>query len=286
MQKFIIFFILILPTYLFGIETVPFESIQFSSKIKDKVDQLSRVEYIYSQYKDQKNITQDLTVGLNQIRFMALELIIASSTKKSIESRWGHALMRFVDNFGEPENDLVLGYIAYVNTKIHYLKGLSGKYLTLMPQLLSLRTVHKNYTYGQNRSLERYIISSDKNFRKKLIKNLTVEIKRISKSLETNFKLNSIKAKHLAIKKAKLFKGKAVRVIGENKKTIGFLVKRNKKILDVIPTSLKIIKKYRSSKYTFLKNNCAGALIKLLKNSGLNHLSPFWLNARIPKKAP
>ena len=43
---------------------------------------------------------------------IGLELVVASSTSLRFESQWGHALFRFVDNVGDAENDVGLGFVA------------------------------------------------------------------------------------------------------------------------------------------------------------------------------
>src|SRR3989338_11647560 len=60
--------------------------------------------------QNKKNVTR-LEQTRNQI--VGLELIIAAASKRAAFSRWGHVLVRFVDNDSDWTNDFVLSFVAF-----------------------------------------------------------------------------------------------------------------------------------------------------------------------------
>ena len=123
-KRFIILIFCLLALPLYSNEQSS-EAIKLSWNIKRK---LAYAEVTASQltlYEENEKRIKRLEKRFLKGQIIGLELIIAAPTGTSIESRWGHTLLRFVDNFGSGGNDYVLGFVADLNTAgIKYLKGL------------------------------------------------------------------------------------------------------------------------------------------------------------------
>lgn len=143
----------------------------------------------------------------NEENIVGIEVIIAAGSDNEAYSKWGHAMLRFIDNDKDFSNDLVLSLAAWVNTPVlDKWKGLKGDY----PMSVSIRPLGefwKEYLTGEKRPLNRFIIPTNNKLRKNLISTIQ------------NWATTE-----------------------EGKKELG--------------------------SYTFLSNNCAGALSHLLAKSG------------------
>lgn len=138
---------------------------------------------------------------------IGVELIVAGESDRSFASRWGHAMLRFVDSDGDWRNDYVISFVLdQTEEEMSTAKALFGGY-PIIPETKTFGEFWGYYSKGEARSLDRVIIPTDAKMRKKL--------------LET-FKKRS-----------------------ENVETLG--------------------------SYTFLSNNCAGVLSKLLSDAGFPH---------------
>lgn len=98
----------------------------------------------------------------NKDEIIGLEVIIASGTDEQIFSKYGHALIRFVNKNGLWANDIMISFVADIDTaKVDYARGLNGGYKVAMEAL----TVHQywnQYIVQGGRSLSRYIIPTSK----------------------------------------------------------------------------------------------------------------------------
>jgi hypothetical protein len=87
-----------------------------------------------------------------------IELIIAGPTSIRFESRFGHALLRFVDFDQDWTNDLVVSFVADVNeVKLNAMKGLFGGY-EILSETNYLYEFWWNYVLKEARPLNRYVI--------------------------------------------------------------------------------------------------------------------------------
>ncbi|MBC74674.1 MAG: hypothetical protein CME64_01540 [Halobacteriovoraceae bacterium] len=102
-------------------------------------------------------------------RIIGVEFILASGTDEQIFSRFGHSLLRFVDNDADYTNDVVLSFEAKVtDANIDYMEGLSGGYETIA-RFDTLYNFWIRYVRLEDRPLERYIIPLTPRLRKNLI---------------------------------------------------------------------------------------------------------------------
>ena len=102
-----------------------------------------------------------------------LELIIAEKSDIRIESKFGHAMFRFVDNDLDPGNDITVSFVADVDSPdMSTVGGITGKY-SIFPLFKSMRLFIKQYIKDDARPLERHLIPSDESMREDLIKTLT-----------------------------------------------------------------------------------------------------------------
>lgn len=107
---------------------------------------------------------------------IGLELLIAEKTNAYIGSRWGHSMLRFIDGDNDPLNDLVLGFVAEVDTpSLSLSKGLSGGY-PVIPLVQPLRLFIASYVRDEGRPLERHIFPTSEGDRNEVIDTLAAWI--------------------------------------------------------------------------------------------------------------
>ena len=116
--------------------------------------------------QNKKNVTR-LEQTRNQI--VGLELIVAAASKQAAFSRWGHVLVRFVDNDSDWTNDFVLSFVALIDEpRLSAWKGLTGGYAS-MALLQRFSEAWNTYIRLEGRSLERHIIPTTHDMRQKMI---------------------------------------------------------------------------------------------------------------------
>jgi hypothetical protein len=99
---------------------------------------------------------EKLLKSQNQKEIIGMELIIAGPSAIRIESTFGHALLRFIDNDPDPYNDVTLAFVADVPTpSTSIFKGVYGSY-KVIADVQSFGLFLSLYTYGEGRYLERY----------------------------------------------------------------------------------------------------------------------------------
>lgn len=90
-----------------------------------------------------------------------LELLIAEASEAQVASRWGHALLRFVDEDGDPFNDLVLAFGAELDRpRVSLWRGVVGGY-TAVTLVRRMGWIYLDYVQEQGRSLDRVPLPSD-----------------------------------------------------------------------------------------------------------------------------
>lgn len=92
---------------------------------------------------------------------VGIEIVIADRAS-NIASRFGHALIRFVDKNGLWANDLVVSFGALSETeKLSLVKGVFGGY-KILPEIMSFHEYWNRYTQNENRDLRRFVLNLDK----------------------------------------------------------------------------------------------------------------------------
>jgi hypothetical protein len=108
----------------------------------------------------------------NRDRYVGIEYISAAGTSEAMMSRFGHSLLRFVDNDNDYTNDVVLSFEANTpSSQIDYQKGIMGGY-EVLPRFDLLQNFWVRYVRHQSRPLHRLVIPSNKEMRNKLIDEL------------------------------------------------------------------------------------------------------------------
>lgn len=92
---------------------------------------------------------------------VGIEIIIADDAR-NLASRFGHALLRFVDKDGLWANDAVVSFGALSETEKYSIwKGLFGGY-SILPQVMNLHEYWSQYTKTEKRDLKRYVLNLSK----------------------------------------------------------------------------------------------------------------------------
>ncbi len=116
--------------------------------------------------QNQKNIS---ALKEKENHIIGLELIVAAASTRALYSRWGHVLVRFVDDDSDWTNDFVLSFVALVEEPhLSAWKGLVGGYPTLA-MVQAFQEVWNTYIRLEGRTLERYIIPTTSDMRQKMI---------------------------------------------------------------------------------------------------------------------
>ncbi|MBI2522592.1 MAG: DUF4105 domain-containing protein [Bdellovibrio sp.] len=245
---------------------------------------------------------------------VGLELVVASSTSIRFESQWGHALFRFVDNVGDAENDVGLGFVADLNaTSVNYVMGLLGGY-PVFPVIKSLRLYNTQYVKSESRPLDRYVLPSNQKIRNQMVNRLLSEWKDLDKKnqfvYENAVKLARRQVEHKARKKWGEG-GFTIEAMSDEESgdIFAFVASPGTQVNDEDDLnstdeqgleSKKEEKKQRIlyavhynpqfqedfGRYTFAGNNCAGALVRFLEQSGIPSKRAHGVWARIPNKLP
>lgn len=89
---------------------------------------------------------------------VGVEIIIADEAN-NLASRFGHALLRFVDKDGHWANDAVVSFGALSEEETYSVwKGIFGGY-SILPQVMNLHEYWTQYTKTEKRDLKRYILN-------------------------------------------------------------------------------------------------------------------------------
>lgn len=229
----------------------------------------------------------------NQIK--GLELIVAASGKARLESRFGHTLLRFVDNKGNASDDIVLSFVADLDGPVlSSRRGIFGGY-PIYPLLKTFRMFNKDYVKNDDRSLERHIIPSTREMRKDLVQKL---IEQWNELQSVQVQLDKKQVEEARLKAAKLAKkllgdrpSQLIPIFSNDRSMIYAwniveIILEKKVIRKVVPVELKLAHTKAFGKYKFFSNNCSGALIKLIKKSNFPNRGSLLFAGRIPMKMP
>lgn len=271
-------------------------SIAIGNTPKEKISVKEQKRVFYTLWHEQKrSFISDTTKYLKRLlskhekgQIIGLELVIAAPTDAT-GSQWGHSMLRFVDNVGNNADDIVVGFVADVDAmKLNTFKGMGmfGGYAT-SPDIQSFRHFIQNYIKNQDRPLERYIIPSNPLIISRLVTNLKNNWEELLKKDEENFKENQLKAEQeleRLLKRKKYSDLDVEEVLSEEDELIGFVLSKGEESKRTITVKYDGAKTKSLRKYTFLKNNCSGALYRYLENAGIISKHHMDFNARIPIK--
>ena len=284
-MKFFVSILFIYSGITFSLERkVNLSDINFRQEDSAHVARMSQLEFILrSKQSIDKNILK-LGKRLNDRQIIGLELLIADTTNAQFESRFGHALFRFVDSNRKAANDMVVGYVAQVDSPgVNYFKGLFGGY-ALVPEIKPLREYHQQYAGDQERFLDRYLISSTPQLRQSIFNQLVEEWGIYSDTFDQNLALKTNKLYKSLIKTTQKRKERVEKIIDFYGNIVGFRILKKEKVIKVVPINFKLNHFKVPTHYTFLQNNCSGAIVNLLRHSGLSFLPKVSLNSIIPVK--
>lgn len=240
------------------------------------------------QYAQTTKYVKRLQERLNKNQIVGLELVIAAPTESAIESRWGHSMMRFVDNVGTASDDIMFGFVAEVDDlKINYVKGVLGSYPTY-PALQSLRLFNQQYIKDQDRPLERIIVPSNDSIRKQIIEKLVQEWNEIELKNTDNYQREITQSleKIRRVKLKKFEKATVETLKTESGAIFAFALTEGEEVLYTEPVYFRLATADDLGGYTFLSGNCAGALIHFLQNLKLISTTSLKWNGRVPIGLP
>lgn len=226
---------------------------------------------------------------LEKNQIIGVELVIAAPTESAVESRWGHSMMRFVDNTGTASDDVMFGFVAEVDDlKINYAKGIMGSYPTY-PALQSLRLFNQQYIKDQDRPLQRIIIPTTALVRRQMVEKLVAEWNEIETKNFSNYQreITQALAKIRKIQtRKKYLKTKQEILRTESGVIYAFTLTEGENILYTVPVFFREAKAHDLGGYTFAKRNCAGALIKFLQDLKLISKKTLGWDGRVPVNLP
>lgn len=245
--------------------------------------------------KNNKKNFKRLLSRLKKDQIIGLELLVAAATKARIESRFGHTLLRFVDKHGVAGDDIVLSFVADLDSpNLSSRRGIFGGY-PVYPLLKTFRMFNRDYVKNDERALERHIIPTSLEMRKDLIFALESGWSELMTEQKALDEKQSEKAKKKAIKKAhRLLGSTSYDLVAlkseESGSTYAWAVTQEKegerKIHHVEPVKLEVAFSKFFGKYKFLSNNCAGALINFLKKVKYPNRGSLLWAGRVPVKIP
>jgi hypothetical protein len=275
---------------LFSIAAIAKDKNGLSRKDRVQIIELEQISWNYQEvemYQENEKLLKRLEKRLTNGQVIGIELVIAAPTSIRFESKWGHSMMRFVDNVRTSNNDIALGFIADLDTpKTSYIKGAIGSY-PVFPMLKTLGGFTEQYIKGEDRALNRYIIPTTPAMIQKMITRLRAIWDELKNKNEASLikQANKLKIKLLTKLKMKKNKGKSLRVISESGFIIGYTIEtEGKEDGEVYAVKLKTKKSKDLKGYTFLKNNCAGALVNFFKKTAFEFVGGLKWSGRIPVK--
>ncbi len=243
--------------------------------------------------KENKRYVKRLVQKFERGQIIGLELVTAASTDSKIESKFGHSMLRFVDTTASQSDDLTLSFVADIDDrKMSYTGGIFGKY-PVFPLIKPTRSFVRDYIKLQGRYLKRNIIPSTLKQREDLIYQLKKWWNEIEKKEASHYQeeLRDIYKKATKFGKKKYGEGDfalipLVSYENENQMVTSVIVRNVKDPEEqkVFHLDVKAHKVKGLGKYTFLSNNCAGALYRFLKNNGFPYKSWLGISGRVPSK--
>lgn len=241
------------------------------------------------QYAQTSKYLKRLQERLEKNQIIGIELVIAAPTESAVESHWGHSMMRFVDNVGTPADDVMFGFVAEVDDlKINYVKGIVGSYPTY-PALQSLRLFNQQYIKEQDRPLERVIVPSTPEFRRQMVERLLSEWEEIQQKNTDSYQREITQAleKVRKVQARKKFKNTKLEFLKTDSDLIySIALLDGEDVVYSEPIYFRMAKASDLAGYTFLSQNCAGALISFLDNLQVISKSNLGWDGRVPVNLP
>ena len=261
------------------------ENLKHTPKIKKEIKKAGQVTKNINMYKKNNMLLQDLADRIKRSRIKGIELLVAAPTTSALESRFGHAMLRFVsrDEYSSG-TDISISLVADINTpKMSYLKGIFGGY-AVYPELTTFRELHERYIKHQNRQIDRYSISADKELINSLYKVIENYVQSYHSAVHKKY---SLALSSIASKVYRNYPENEIEpIIDVNSgRTLGYSASTDKKIKYFKVASLPTYKS-KQSKYTFFGRNCAGAIIDLFRKAGIRFSGKWSFSKRIPTKLP
>jgi hypothetical protein len=256
--------------------------------LKKQIKQLEQVAFNYQtieMYQENERLITLLESRLKNNQVIGIELVIAAGADIRVESRWGHSMLRFVDNVRSANNDITLGFIADLETsKTNYLKGIIGAY-PVFPILKTLGGFVEQYIKGEDRALERYVIPTTPQMRQELVQKLRTIWDEIKVKNDLSLINQAQKTlSHLERKQQKeKYQTREIYPIDLNGQIIGYSFE-NDAAAEVKAIKLSPKKSDVLNGYTFFKNNCAGALINFLRSTSFDFIGKLKIRGRIPNQ--
>lgn len=161
-----------------NIKAMLFVSLCLSSPLHAQANPELQNEQIRKTYRKlQEESNKNLERLLERIERIGVEFLVAGPLPDTIISKFGHALVRFVDTESDsPLSDLVVGIVAQTGPVVEMVDGLTGTY-DLAALATSLAETVRHYQRSEGRGLTRILIPSTPNQRRELIQNL-IEVNR------------------------------------------------------------------------------------------------------------
>lgn len=143
----------------------------------DQLDKLSelagKAQYLIERdIRIEKN-KENLNKLMNEKATSGVEIIVAGATKdQGIASRWGHAMIRFLDDDDDWRNDYVVSFVLDQNEEeLSYGKAIFGGY-PIYPETKTLGEFWGQYVKGEARPLHRTLIPTDDKLRENILARL------------------------------------------------------------------------------------------------------------------
>lgn len=241
------------------------------------------------QYAQTSKYLKRLQERFDKNQILGIELVIAAPTESAVESRWGHSMMRFVDDVGTAADDVMFGFVAEVDDlKINYLKGIVGSYPTY-PALQSLRLFNQQYIKEQDRPLERIIVPSTSEFRRQMIEKLMSEWEEVQQKNTDSYQREITQSleKIRKVQASKKFKNTKLEILRTESDLIySFALLEGEDVVYSEPVYFRMAKASDLAGYTFFTQNCAGALIHYLEDLKIISKKSLGWDGRVPVNLP
>ncbi len=268
------------------------------NKKQKKLEQLTWAGFYQDLLSKNNKLFNRLYRRFQANQIVGIEVLIASSSWSAIESGFGHTMLRFVDNTGTPDDDIVVSFIADVDSvSLDYIKGIFGGY-SVFPIFKTLRSFMTDYVNVQKRDLDRYIILSTAEIRSNFINELKKNIDEINNFQKENLP-NVLK---VAMDELKVHADKkygpnnyGYKLLRNDQGNLYGIASVSKEVAnqdqkttadDLIPLRYKTYENPNLGEYTFFSNNCAGALVELIQRVGFPYQKNITLSGIVPLAVP
>lgn len=263
---------------------------KLTRKQKKQIVQMDQLQWNFTQvqmYQENEKLLARLEKRLSKGQIIGIELVTAAPTDIRFESKWGHTMMRFVDNVRSSNNDISLGFIADLESpKTNYVKGLIGGY-PVYPILKTMSGFTEQYIKGEDRALDRYVIPTTPEMVKDMVAKLRLIVDELNQKNYASLEEEAarLKSKLEKKQKKKKYKDRTIHEITEGGFVIGYTFENGiEEESEVYAVEMETEKSKLLKGYTFLKNNCAGALVKFFKETSFQFIRGLKWKGRVPIK--